>query len=176
MVDFELISGELEERGLHLQVGFSSVFEYCTEALGFCEPTAWRRSAADRVCRTFPEAFARFATGDLHLSALCALRKHLTPENAAELLDSCSRKSARGIDELLAARFPKPDVRDSVRRLPIREAPSLNVESRAGASANEVLARAPQSEPLQAPVRPSEPAPQMGRLVAEQLSNFRFQR
>jgi hypothetical protein len=94
------------------------MFAYATEALGFCEATAWRRVAAARVCRRFPEALALVETGELHLSALCALGPHLTQENAQELLDSCRRKSARRIEELLAARFPKPDIRDSIRRLP----------------------------------------------------------
>ena len=35
----------------------------------------------------------------------------------------CSNKSSRKVDELLAARFPKPDVQDSIRRLPTRGAP-----------------------------------------------------
>jgi hypothetical protein len=45
------------------------------------------------------------------------LKKHLTPENAAELFELCAHRSARKVEELLAARFPRPDVRDLVRRL-----------------------------------------------------------
>src|SRR5262245_7336404 len=112
--------GECDERRLHLDLGFPSLFAYCTESLGFCEATAWRRITAARVCREFPEAFARVEDGRLHLSALCALSAHLTPENAHELFELCSGRSARKVDELLAARFPRPDVRDSIRRLPAR--------------------------------------------------------
>jgi len=43
----------------------------------------------------------------------------LNPENAAELFEACSRRSARQVEELLAARFPKPDVRDSIRVDPL---------------------------------------------------------
>src|SRR5262249_37444483 len=78
---------------------------------------------AARVCRRFPEAFALVASGKLHLSALCSLKPHLEPDNAGELFELCSNQSARRIDELLAARFPKPDVRDAIRRLPSRRAP-----------------------------------------------------
>jgi hypothetical protein len=98
----------------------ASLFAYCTEALGLCESAAGRRIAAARVCRRFSSAFERVASGELHLSVLCALGAHLTSENAAELFELCSRKSRRQIDELLAARFPKPDVRESIRRLPTR--------------------------------------------------------
>jgi hypothetical protein len=109
---------ELDERGLCVAMGYSSLFAYCTEALGFCKSSAGRRIAAARVCRQFPEAFTRVANGELRLSVLCALRPHLSTENASELFAVCSRKSYEQVEELLAARFPKPDVRDLIRRLP----------------------------------------------------------
>src|SRR6187455_332550 len=111
---------ELEERMLHLELGFSSLFAYCVEGLGMSEGTAGRRVTAARVCRRFPEAFERVARGQLHLCALCALAPHLNPENAAELFEACRGKTRRQIDELLAARFPRPDVREQIRRLPVR--------------------------------------------------------
>ena len=67
------------------------------------------------------------AGGTLHASALSLLRKHLTPENAAELFELCKQKSARQAEELLAARFPRPDVRDLVRRLPSQARLTLDV-------------------------------------------------
>jgi len=63
---------ELEVRMLHLELGFSSLFAYCVEALGMSEGSAGRRVAAARVCRRFPEAFERVARGELHL---CASRR-----------------------------------------------------------------------------------------------------
>src|SRR4051794_82851 len=109
---------EIDDRGLCIAFGYSSLFAYCTEALGFCKSSAGRRIAAARVCREFPEAFARVANGELQLSVLCALRPHLNAENANELFAACSRKSYEQVEELLAARFPKPDLRDLIRRLP----------------------------------------------------------
>jgi hypothetical protein len=109
---------ELDERALCVALGYSSLFAYCTEALGFCKSSAGRRIAAARVCRDFPEAFTRVANGELQLSVLCALRPHLNAENANELFAACARKSYEQVEELLAARFPKPDVRDLIRRLP----------------------------------------------------------
>src|SRR5450432_2917307 len=47
---------ELDERRLHLELGHSSLFAYCTESLCLSEPAAGRRIAAARVCRRFPEA------------------------------------------------------------------------------------------------------------------------
>src|SRR6187549_1255859 len=111
---------ELEERMLHLELGFSSLFSYCVEALGMSEGTAGRRVTATRVCRRFPDAFGRVARGELHLCALCTLAPHMNPENSAELFEACRGKTRRQIEQLLAARFPRPDVREQIRRLPVR--------------------------------------------------------
>src|SRR6187551_288233 len=111
---------ELEVRMLHLELGFSSLFAYCVEALGMSEGSAGRRVTAARVCRRFPEAFERVARGELHLCALCALAPHLNEQNSAELFEVSKGKARRQIEELLAARFPRPDVREQIRRLPAR--------------------------------------------------------
>ncbi|MES1178732.1 MAG: hypothetical protein ABUL62_30700, partial [Myxococcales bacterium] len=55
---------DLDQRELCVAMGYSSLFAYCTEALGFCKSSAGRRIAAARVCREFPEAFARVAKGE----------------------------------------------------------------------------------------------------------------
>src|SRR6187551_2839505 len=82
--EFLAYLAELDQRQIFLDLGFSSLFEYCVEALGLCESTAGRHIAAARVCRDHPQVFAMVASGALHASALSLLRKHLTPENAAE--------------------------------------------------------------------------------------------
>jgi hypothetical protein len=68
---------ELDERRLYLELGFSSLFAYCTEVLGFCKSAAGRRIAVARVCGKYPEAFARVARGELQLSVLSLLAQHL---------------------------------------------------------------------------------------------------
>ena len=62
------------------------------------------------------------ARGGLQLSVLCELGKYLNSENATALFEACGGKSYELALELLAARFPKPDVRDSIRRMPVRAA------------------------------------------------------
>src|SRR3954470_5726610 len=104
--EFLAYLAELDERQLFLDLGFSSLFEYCVVKPGLCESTAGRHIAAARVCRNHPEVFAMVASGTLHASALSLLRKHLSPENAAELFELGSRERARKVEELLATRFP----------------------------------------------------------------------
>jgi len=139
---------ELEERMLHLELGFASLFSYCVEALGMSEGAAGRRVAAARVCRRFPAAFERVARGQLHLCALCALAHHLTTDNATELLDACRGKTRRQVEELLAVRYPRPDVREQIRRLPARTGVSVAEQA-------SPLAQAVESAPLVAGVETS---------------------
>ncbi|MES1175944.1 MAG: hypothetical protein ABUL62_16605 [Myxococcales bacterium] len=132
--EFLAYLAELDERQLFLDLGYPSLFEYCVEALGLCESTAGRHIAAARVCRDHAHAFELVARGDLHASALSLMKKHITAENAAELFEVCTRKSARQVEELLAARFPRLDVRDLIRRLPVPAGRTLDVGSAAEAN------------------------------------------
>src|SRR6478735_4637172 len=110
-----------------VELGFPSLFSYCVEVLGMSEGAAGRRVAAARVCRRIPGLFERVARGQMHLCALCALAPHLTADNATELLDACRGKTRRQVEELLAVRFPRPDVREQIRRLPARTAVAVAV-------------------------------------------------
>src|SRR6187455_1181221 len=148
--EFLAYLAELDERQIFLDLGFASLFEYCVEKLGLCESTAGRHIAAARVCRNHPEVFALVASGALHASALSLLRKHLTRENAAELFQLCAHRSARKVEELLAARFPRPDVRDLVRRL-TRFAIPEGVPAQAGQSLD--VGCASEKLPTEAPPR-----------------------
>jgi hypothetical protein len=154
--EFLAYLAELDERRLFLDLGYSSLFEYCVEKLGLCESTAGRHIAAARACRNHPAAFDMVASGTLHASALSLMRKHLTSENAGELFELCSRRSARQVEELLAARFPQPDVRDLVRRLPTRTGATLDTECSAQQSAaidpSSERSRAPETAPVEADV------------------------
>jgi hypothetical protein len=152
---------ELDRRELCVALGYSSLFAYCTEALGFCKSSAGRRIAAARVCRDYPEAFTGVANGQLSLSVLCALRPHLSAENARELFAACSRKSYEQVEELLAARFPKPEVRDLIRRLP---APVLGTSPIApiGSKQTDIGRKQTETQPIEI-----EPAPSFTEATRE---------
>jgi 5-methylcytosine-specific restriction endonuclease McrA len=109
---------EVEERRLHLAAGFSSLFTYCCQELGFSEDVACRRIAAARVGRRFPVILERVAQGAIHLAGLSLLIPHLTEGNCVELLDAARGRSKRDVERLVAERFPMPDVPAVVRKLP----------------------------------------------------------
>jgi len=84
---------------------------------------------------------------------LCGLSTHLKPDNAAALFAACRRKTRRQVDEILASRFPKPDAKESIRRLPHRPAPAA---ARVPPAA---CVPVPVPVPVHAPVSASVPIP-----------------
>ena len=78
------------------------------------------------------------------------LAAHLTPENHLELLDRARHKSKREIEEFLANRAPKPEVRAAVWKLPrTRDAVELRNRSAEGPDESQfrVAARMAQGTP-----------------------------
>ena len=86
------------------------MFAWCVEELRLSEDSACKRIRAARAARQFPALFAMLADGRLHLSALVMLAPCLTPENAEDLLAAATHRSKAGIEQLLAERFPRPDL------------------------------------------------------------------
>ena len=101
---------EVEERRLHLEVACSSMFDFCVHRLGMSDGEAHRRLIASRLVRAFPRVLGYLERGDVHLCALALLRDHLNEENHEELLRAATGKTVRAVQEMLAARCPKPDV------------------------------------------------------------------
>src|SRR6266705_1775237 len=113
----------LEERRLHLEAGSSSLFDYCLRRLDLSESEAFHRITAARLARRFPAIFGLIEQRTLHLTAVCLLRDYLTPGNHRELLEEASGKTKLQVQELLARRFPRPDVASTIRKLPPPRAP-----------------------------------------------------
>ncbi len=127
---------EVEERRLHLFAAHGSLFSYCVHGLGMSEDEACRRIELARLARKYPMLFSELASGRISLSVALLLKPVLSAENHRELLTAARGTSLRTARELLSARFPSPDVPDSVRKLPDRSlsAPSSAVRPSAASS------------------------------------------
>jgi hypothetical protein len=152
---------EIEERHLHLEAGFSSLFEFCVKQLKLSEGEAFRRILAARLSRRFPIVCALIASGAVHLSALELLREHLTDENHVELLGAVCGKSKREVEALLAARFPRPDAPSRIRKLP---------DPRSLATAARAAGLVRQAEPTR-----TEPCPERARIAPLSASRFKVE-
>ncbi len=108
----------VEERRLHLELAYASMFDFCRRKLGLSEGSATRRLTAARLVKRFPRLLDAIEAGRIHLSSLVQLRDLLTEDNVADLVAAVSGKSKREVLELVARLAPKPDVDPSIRRLP----------------------------------------------------------
>ena len=101
---------EFDERKLYLPAAYESMLKYCIGELGLSEDSAKKRIQVARVGRDCPAVFAALADGRVHLTGLRLLAPRLSPENAEELLAAATHKSMDEIEQLLAKRYPRPDV------------------------------------------------------------------
>src|SRR5262245_3528026 len=138
---------------LYLAHGFGSLHAYCTQALLLSEDAASTRIEVARASRRFPVILERLASGDLTLTSVRLLGRHLTPENHDTVLQQAYGRTLKQIDTLVAALAPQPDAPTLVRRLPA-PTQAVDVQPTAG------IPSAPSSRMPATPSNPpSDPRP-----------------
>jgi hypothetical protein len=141
LVDVVAHLATLDRRpALYAARDYGSLFSYCTEALRLSEDAACTRIDAARTCRRFPVILDLLASGEVTLTTVRLLGRHLSPENHETVLARAKGRTRQQIDMLVAELAPRPDVPSSVRRLPAVTAPTF-------ATAAAPAAIAPSSEP-----------------------------
>jgi len=151
LVEFLRYLGELDRRKLYLELGFSSLFAYCTDFLGLSRSSTFRRTTATRLLLRFPILADYLADGRLGLTTLVELREVLCPERLGEILDRAAGRTEDEVKVLVAALQPRPAPPDLLRRLPERHTVEPVVVS-AGAALTD-----PVAEPIRAPEVPPRP-------------------
>ncbi len=132
---------------------------YCMEVLHLSEAEAYFRIAAARAARRHPMLLDMLADGRLHLSGIERLAPHLTPKNRDALLKRATHRSKREIERLVAELQPRPDVRPTIRKLPVRPVIELRPDGVRGARVQDQLRPDGVRAPLVPPVRPAEVKP-----------------
>ena len=151
---------EFDARKLYLPAAYPSMFAYCVGELRLSEDAASKRIQAVRAARRCPAALAALAEGRVHLSGICLLAPHLTPENAAELLAAATHKTKAQIEQVVAERFPQPDLPSRVQAMSSPASVALRVEEHAPGHVESVPAL-PVAEALPVPA-PAGPASESG--------------
>ncbi|HEX6791194.1 MAG TPA: HNH endonuclease [Candidatus Krumholzibacteria bacterium] len=117
---------ELARRKLHLDLGYSSLFDYCTKKLRYSSSAAGRRIAAARCIRRCPEVLALLEAGDLSLCTAAMIEPILNEENAATILARVTGASRRDVERVLCDYRPPMALWDRIR--PVRVAVNEPVE------------------------------------------------
>jgi len=107
---------EIEARKLFLTQGYSSLYEYAVQVLGYSESGAFRRISAMRLLKVVPELEAALDSGKLNLSKLTQAQeffKHeekegngLDLDQKKEILFELEAKSTRECEKYLAGLNP----------------------------------------------------------------------
>ena len=108
---------EIDERKLWAKHACQSMFVFCVERFHMSEQVTAKRIWAARTARRFPVVLDMVERGELHLSAIHLLARHLTPQNCDDVLRRARHKSSREIERIVAALAPRPDVASRVRAL-----------------------------------------------------------
>ena len=77
---------EVDKRQLFVPMGYSSLYIYCREALGYSEDAAYNRTAAARVARRHPVILDMLADGRLSVTTVKVLAPVLTDSNCDAVL------------------------------------------------------------------------------------------
>jgi hypothetical protein len=125
--------GEVEERRLHLEAAFPSMLDFCMGRLAMSEGEACRRITAARAARRFPDLLIRIERGDVTLSTIVLVHKHLDEASYDEIMTAVGGKTKLQVLEILARRAPKADVPDRI--MPLTSEPLMAMNPPASSTA-----------------------------------------
>lgn len=110
---------EIDARGLYVAAGYSCLYVYCHEGLGYSEDAAYNRKAAAQVARRYPAIIDMLADGRLNLTVVRLLAPVLNDKNWEGAVAEATGQSKREVEKLAARLEPKSDVPTMVRKLPV---------------------------------------------------------
>jgi 5-methylcytosine-specific restriction endonuclease McrA len=110
---------EVERRQLHLKLGHSSMFDYCTAGLGYSSSAAYRRIQTARCIARYPGLQEMLQRNEVNLSTVAQVSRILNESNHRELLASIRGKSQREVESILAEYRPAEIPRDRVRTVAV---------------------------------------------------------
>jgi hypothetical protein len=106
IAEFVLYLSEVDTRKLYRDIGFSSLYSYCTQGLGYSESSAYRRIQAARSLEDNPEIYELLRDGKLSLCAVAEISKVIKPDNKAELLELSQGKPKTVVQKLVVQYQP----------------------------------------------------------------------
>jgi len=103
---------DLDRRKSFLELGYSSVLDYCMRKLGYSRSGAGRRIQAARCAHRYPEVFGMLRARELSVGAAAFIAGILTDDNKDEILPRIRGASHREIERVLSEYRPPMALRD----------------------------------------------------------------
>ena len=94
--------GEVDSRKLYRDEGYSSMYAYLRDGLGYSEGGAYRRISVARLLKRYPEVYSALEAGELTLSTASELAKCADNESFLSILERAKGKSSEEVSHLVA--------------------------------------------------------------------------
>ena len=130
IADIVLSLAEVDRRGVYRDAGYSSLFTFCTDCLGYSEAGAARRVRAARCLAQSPQIYQQLKDGAITLCSLSEVALVFTPENQELVLTAiqgASKREAQAIAQSFGA--PKPAKRSTIRAKKVLVTPLAEYKS-----------------------------------------------
>jgi 5-methylcytosine-specific restriction endonuclease McrA len=126
---------ETENRRLDLDLGYSSLFDYCVNYLEYSESAAGRRIQAARCSRRYPIVLEMLAKNELNLTIISQIERELTDENYTSILERVKGRSYREVEKVACELRPPLKFKDRVRPVcvAVKATPASNEDARGAA-------------------------------------------
>jgi len=109
---------EVERRRLYLDLGCSSLFDYCVRKLKYSSSAAARRIQAARCVRRFPVVLRLLQANEISLTTVGSIAPVLNAQNCETILKRVRGVSCRQVERIVCEFRPPLVMRDRVR--PVR--------------------------------------------------------
>jgi 5-methylcytosine-specific restriction endonuclease McrA len=119
---------EIHRRKLFLELGYSSLFDYCIRKLKYSPSATGRRIQAARCIRRYPEVLTLLRERQLSLSAISLIEPVLTDQNRGDILERVCGKSHRAVERIVSEYREPVAYRDSVRPVGVQAPESVDAD------------------------------------------------
>lgn len=120
---------DLERRKTFLELGYSSVFDFCVRRIKYSSSQAGRRIQAARCCRRYPEAWAYLREREVCIMTLAMVESIITDDNKDDVFRRIRGASRREVERLLSEYRPPAALRDRIQYVQIAQPPARNVHA-----------------------------------------------
>jgi hypothetical protein len=116
---------EINRRQIYCKMGYDSLFTMLRRHYGYCEPTAQLRKNAVFLMRDVPDVIEKIQSGEMPVTVASNIQSFLQSEKKAarpysvqakiELVEFCSGKSVRDVQNEFVKRNPEIEKHESIR-------------------------------------------------------------
>src|SRR5436190_6556739 len=120
---------DLERRKSHLDLGYSSAFDYCVRKIGYSRSAAGRRIQAARCGRRYPEVFEMLRARELSFGIAALIEPILTDDNEDSILGRVRGASHREVERVVAEYRPSVALRDRLQYVQVPTPQPRNIDT-----------------------------------------------